>query len=132
MGLNQLQDLVPLYAAVATDPFALSHPECVLAALVALESTILNCWPRFEVAYVDDVIAIVVLCWQSVQDEPKEARSKSRRDKIADVEAALFRLGKLVSGLLRDFGDDHSEAFAKLESLEPGVIQLFNVRRSIN
>ncbi|KAJ6787317.1 hypothetical protein PWT90_09132 [Aphanocladium album] len=68
-AVKHLQSLLDLFAPVLTDAFALAYAPAVVAAATALNTTILNCWPRMVgTPHAEQVINIVSRCWTNIHD----------------------------------------------------------------
>lgn len=64
-----VQSLLDLFAPVLTDAFALAHVPAVVAAAKALNTTILNCWPRIVgTPHAEQITSIVARCWTNIYD----------------------------------------------------------------
>ncbi|OAA56014.1 hypothetical protein ISF_07612 [Cordyceps fumosorosea ARSEF 2679] len=69
-AVKHLQSLLDLFTPVLTDAFALAYPPAVLAAAQALNTTILNCWPRIiGTPHAEHIISIASRCWINVHDQ---------------------------------------------------------------
>ena len=56
-----------MFSAILTDPFAMSHPETLTAAIVGLQDVILVCWPRLSgPPWDDELLKMIVVCWLNV------------------------------------------------------------------
>jgi hypothetical protein len=84
-----------------TDSFALAYPPAVLAAAKALNTTILNCWPRIEgTQHAEQIIHIISITWTNIQDQPSSEKS-AELDRLA---GELSKTSTLLSALWRENG----------------------------
>ncbi|KAJ4368121.1 CCA tRNA nucleotidyltransferase, mitochondrial [Neocucurbitaria cava] len=68
MGIESIKhvaNLMPLLSAVLQEPFALSHTELLLATSMALQSVVVNAWPRVS-GYRGEMMMGLCLCWGEV------------------------------------------------------------------
>jgi hypothetical protein len=121
-----MQDLIPMLAAVVTDPFALSHSPTLLAAITTLQVTMANCWPRLLQGspWRDEIIKMLTLCWLQVADE---ADSQAVADNVkAQVHVQLRKTAKMLSTITSKGSDDLQQQVAPLLAKEPRLEGLFN------
>lgn len=78
MGIDtvkHLPDLVPLLSAILQEPFALSHQALVASALEALQSVMLNAWPRIA-GHRGDMMMGLCLVWSRCLEEERKSGSE--------------------------------------------------------
>ena len=110
---------MPMYSAIMTDPFALSYPPLLLAAIESLQCTISVCWPRIAQSPTqDEVIRILVLCWLNINED---TASKPPND----VEGALVKTASMLAAALKANKIDTAEKVAPLIAKEPRLESLF-------
>jgi hypothetical protein len=94
MGIDtvkHLPDLVPLLSAVLQEPFALSHKPLLLAALKALQSVLLNAWPRLH-AHRGTIMMGICLLWSRCLEEQKKADSEEVKHVLYQVQESVAML----------------------------------------
>lgn len=102
-----------------TDPFALSYPPLLLAAVESLQSTIVTCWARIAQSPTqDETIKILVICWLNVQED------KTSNDSAA-IADALVRTANILAEALKVAKIDPAEKVAPLIAKEPRLEGLF-------
>lgn len=82
-----------MLSSIMVDPFLAQQSQCLLAAVLALRSTILNCWPRVLEHYDAEILRSTIMCWLNLCDYP----TKSEAADEADLRDALRSIAKLVS-----------------------------------
>ena len=110
---------MPIYSTIMTDPFALSYPPLLLAAIESLQSTIAICWPRIAQSPTqDEIIKILVVCWLNVHDD-KAAKPPGQ------IDEALIKTASMLSEALKSAKVDPAEKIAPLIAKEPLLEGLF-------
>lgn len=95
-----LQNLIDLFAPVLTDAFALAHVPAVVAAAQALNTTILNCWPRIVgTPHAEHIISIVSRCWINIHDSDHGTRGGPGMETLTEE---LKRTMTLVASLWKE------------------------------
>ncbi|KAJ9155112.1 hypothetical protein NKR23_g2546 [Pleurostoma richardsiae] len=122
-AVKHLKDLMPIYSATMTDPFATSHMPSLLSAVRALQTTISTCWPRIaRTPWQEEIIRILVLCWLNIQDAKVQGS-----DDI--IKAELTKTANMLSAVATQAGqEDFQEKVAPLVAKEPLLSQLFPPR----
>ncbi|KAL1873131.1 hypothetical protein VTK73DRAFT_1042 [Phialemonium thermophilum] len=101
-AVKHLKELVPMFSTTITDPFALSHPPSLLAAVAALQATIINCWPRLsQGVWQEEIMKMLIQSWLRLVDDDSpsttnsEVRIQLRRElnKTAKMLAAVVAAG---------------------------------------
>ncbi|CAH0025548.1 unnamed protein product [Clonostachys rhizophaga] len=79
-SVKHLQNLLPMFSSVLTDPFIISRPTALLEAVKTLNACLRNCWPRIssEPKYTAEVIRIISICWLNLYDGELASRPSSR------------------------------------------------------
>ncbi|CAI6087688.1 unnamed protein product [Clonostachys chloroleuca] len=79
-SVKHLQNLLPMFSSVMTDPFIISRPTALLEAVKTLNACLRNCWPRIssEPKYTAEVIRIISICWLNLYDGELASRPSSR------------------------------------------------------
>ncbi|CAG9977838.1 unnamed protein product [Clonostachys byssicola] len=79
-SVKHLQNLLPMFSSVITDPFIISRPTALLEAVKTLNACLRNCWPRIssEPKYTAEVIRIISICWLNLYDGELASRPSGR------------------------------------------------------
>ncbi|CAK7275122.1 hypothetical protein SEPCBS119000_006518 [Sporothrix epigloea] len=83
-AVKHLKDLMPIYAAILTDPFAMRYKPAVAATVDALQATMAACWPRIaRTPWQEEIIKMLMLSWlHVVEDEEQEKASKANKTRV--------------------------------------------------
>lgn len=120
-----MQDLIPMFSTIMTDPFAPVAPEMLLSAIKALQAVLGNCWPRIPASpWQDEIINALVLCWLHLASQdngiPDTGGSRSL------LEQELLISSKALAAVLKTGGIDLAEHVAPLVTKEPALARLFS------
>ena len=108
-----------MVSSVITDPFALSHPPSLLAAIAALQETIANCWPRLaDGVWQDEIIRILTLGWLLVLDSSSQQGHDTVRNQ-------LVKTAGMLSAVANNAGTPLSGKLRPLLEKEPDLTGLF-------
>lgn len=107
-----------MYAQILTSPFAFIHAADVLQAILSLQVTIQNCWPRLQLsdATCEEIWTMLCITWINLEDE-KAASTTAHPPMWTQVGDELVKTGCLVSAA------GHDAAWTKLKSTEGKEIQ---------
>jgi len=67
-SVKHLKYILPMLNTVLSDPFSTVYPPVLLSAIKALQSVILNAWPRMT-ANLGEVLKGLTLCWLRMCDD---------------------------------------------------------------
>jgi len=96
----------------------------LLAAIKALQETILNCWPRIgEAVYLNEVIKSLSLCWASIAEDDLENRDQQGLD-LGPVKRELIITSKMLVKSVEGRVDIESE-LSPLINQNPSLADLF-------
>ena len=91
-SIKHLKDVIPLITGVLSDPLSPTHPPLLVAAAKALQSVILNSWPR--IAYHrGEVLKGLAICWINLSRE---------NDSFADVKQQLQHDVRLLDAVVQN------------------------------
>ncbi|CAK7218416.1 hypothetical protein SCUCBS95973_003476 [Sporothrix curviconia] len=136
-AVKHLKDLMPVYAAILTDPFAMRYKPAVAAAVDALQTTMASCWPRLaNTRWQEETTKMLMLSWlHAVEEEEQEKRKpranssnedKARAEKeTADLKARLGHAADTLLAILKAAGVDTAAAVGPLVDSEPRLAALF-------
>ena len=93
------QHLISLFSATLTDPFALAYPPTIVESVRALNTAILNCWPRvIDTENSGQIARIISICWLNVHD------SQGSTDRISEHDSdRVIRELQTSSEILQSF-----------------------------
>lgn len=116
-----LQSLLDLFAPVLTDAFALAYPPAVLAAVQALNATILNCWPRITgTPHAEHIINLISRSWTNIQD------TSDRGEEFDSLRLELTKTMTLLAALWKESGETlPTEKLSEVVSKAPHLRPLF-------
>jgi hypothetical protein len=116
---------VPLLSATLTDPFGPSHPDLLLLAAMALQTTILNCWPRMgESFHRLEIVKTLALCWTIINEDASQPNVKL--DKVKDeLRQSTVILIEAVEGFV-----DIKAEIAPLLDVDSTLRDLFNIQEA--
>jgi hypothetical protein len=127
MGIHSvkyLKDILPILSTVLTDPFGAARPSLLLAAMKALQVTMMNCWPRMsEPVHRMEIIKALVLCWRAVGDDVER---QTREKMLSDVRDELKITGRLLVTAVEEEVDIRSD-LEPLVNADPGIRVLFGI-----
>ncbi|KAI4627835.1 hypothetical protein J4E80_001969 [Alternaria sp. BMP 0032] len=104
MGIDcvkHLRDLVPLISAILQEPFALSHKPLLLSALKALQSVLLNAWPRLP-EYRGAIMMGICLLWARCIEERKKAGSQDTEEITRQTQESVAMLDAIMQATETD------------------------------
>lgn len=112
---KHIKHVLPMLSTVLSNPFGHAHPSSLLAATNALQSVILNGWPRMAVNK-GEVLRGITLCWLHIHGEQS-----------GELEAVRKELRKTVLMLKDAVGPDHGLQidFRALSDADPRLADLF-------
>lgn len=76
-SVKHVKHVLPMLSEILGDPVGHAYPSTLLAAVEALQSVILNGWPRMT-ANRGEVLRGITLCWIHAQDEKLEVMEDLR------------------------------------------------------
>ncbi len=107
-----------MFAAIMTDPFAMSQPATLSATIKALEATMTSCWPRIaNRPWQDEITKMLVICWLNFQDNTNKAK---------DMEAELVRAAGILAAIMKAGEVDVASKISPLVAKEPLLQGLFS------
>lgn len=95
--LNLKQDIIPLLIDNLCNPFITAHMPLLVASVKALQTVILNCWPRVPY-YKGEVLRGISVCWVRLVDDDRELDS-------GEAKTALQGTLKMLRAILVDDQD---------------------------
>ncbi|KAK8144705.1 hypothetical protein G3M48_005475 [Beauveria asiatica] len=126
-AVKHLQSLLDLFAPVLTDAFALAHPAAAITAAQALNTTILNCWPRIVgTPHAEQILNVVSRCWINIH-EPDNDRNGSELEMLA---RELKKTMALMASLWQESDEPMpTEKLSQVVRKAPNLEPLFAVFR---
>ncbi|TVY43250.1 Uncharacterized protein LSUB1_G000919 [Lachnellula subtilissima] len=119
-AVKHLKDLIPILSTTLTDPFAPTNPPLLLSAIHALQTVLLNCWPRIsEPKYKIEIIKALSVCWKDVSDSEDMGR-------LEEVQRELKIAGRLFVNAVEGGVDIRAE-LRPLVEVNRGVGIMFGV-----
>ncbi|USP78889.1 uncharacterized protein yc1106_06163 [Curvularia clavata] len=128
MGIDtvkHLPDIVPLLSAILQEPFALSHHKLVGSALEALQSVMLNAWPRIP-GHRGSIMMGLCLLWSRWLEEEKKCGSEQVaqvkmqvQETVAMLDAVMQRVDE--AGMAETWKTEKQD----LVAAEPGCEEMF-------
>ncbi|KAF1733951.1 uncharacterized protein CRV24_005483 [Beauveria bassiana] len=95
-AVKHLQSLLDLFAPVLTDAFALAYPAAVVAAAQALNTTILNCWPRIVgTPHAEQILNVVSRCWINIHDSDNDRNSSELEMLVKELTKTMTLMASL-------------------------------------
>jgi len=82
------QSIIPLLTETLKDPFVFNVPQSLRATLAALNSVLLNAWPRIH-CYSLQIIEAVVICWYRLSYETISSLSRAGEGMILETLSLL-------------------------------------------
>jgi tRNA nucleotidyltransferase (CCA-adding enzyme) len=104
MGIDtvkHLPDLVSLLSAILQEPFILVHRPLVIATLKALQSVLLNTWPRVS-AHRGVLMIGLSLLWARCMEEQAKPRAQDVEDVNAQIKEAVAMLDAIMRASEKD------------------------------
>jgi tRNA nucleotidyltransferase/poly(A) polymerase len=98
MGIDtvkHLPDLVPLMSTILREPFALGHKRLLLSTLGALQSVLLNAWPRL-LAYRGAIMMGICMLWGRCVEERKKADGQDVEDVTKQVQESVAMMDAVM------------------------------------
>ncbi|CAK7562591.1 MAG: hypothetical protein SEPTF4163_000439 [Sporothrix epigloea] len=141
-AVKHLKDLIPMYAAVLTDPFAMRYKPAVAAAIDALQATMAACWPRLaNTPWQEETIKMLMLSWLHVVEGEEQEDSKTRsgadaskvgkaRAETRDLKMRLIRAADTLFAILKAAGIEIAPTVDALVGSEPRLAELFPTTRA--
>lgn len=106
-----------------TDAFALAYAPAVLAAAKALNTTIINCWPRIVgTPHAEQIINIVSRAWTNIQDSANDNTTKE----LESLSKELTKTTTLLAALWKESDDQiPTETLSQIAGKAPHLRPLF-------
>lgn len=121
MANHYLQDLIPMYSEIMTQPFAAVAPSTLLAAMKSLQATISSCWPRIsQPPFQDELIKTLFVCWLLVHDDKDKLG-----ERFTTIETELVKTATMLSVAVRSNSQNLAEKVAFLVAKDPLLEGLF-------
>ncbi|KAM3511166.1 hypothetical protein MY11210_005217 [Beauveria gryllotalpidicola] len=122
-AVKHLQSLLDLFAPVLTDAFALAYPAAVVAAAQALNTTILNCWPRIVgTPHAEQILSVVSRCWINIHDSDNDRNSSELEMLVKELKKTMT----LVASLWKESDEPMpTEKLAQVVRKAPNLNPLF-------
>lgn len=101
MGIDtvkHLPDITPLLSAILQEPFALSHIPLLLSTLTALQSVMLNAWPRVP-DHQGAVMMGLCLLWKQCLEEEKKSGGEGVGDVKTQVKETVAMLDAVMQAV---------------------------------
>ncbi|CAK7211279.1 hypothetical protein SEUCBS140593_001125 [Sporothrix eucalyptigena] len=135
-AVKHLKDLMPMYAAILTDPFAMRYKPAVAAAIDALQATLTNCWPRLaNTHWQEEAIKMLMLSWLHVVEEEEQEKGKQRtgtkaekakaEEETANLKTRLILAADTLLAILKAASVDVRATVGPLVDQEPCLAALF-------
>ena len=86
-SVKHLKYVLPMLTDILTNPFGTAHAPSLLSAAKAMQSVILNGWPRMP-THRGEVLKALTLCWLQIHDTTDEALAQVR-DELRTTVAML-------------------------------------------
>lgn len=123
--VKHLRDLVPLLSTILQEPFALSHVSVLLATLHALQSILLNAWPRIP-RHRGTILMGLCLLWARCLEE----RGRGGGPSVVEVQGQIKEsVGMLDAIMQANEEEDLKETWEKekteMAQSAPGFSELF-------
>ncbi|KAK3182059.1 hypothetical protein K4F52_006624 [Lecanicillium sp. MT-2017a] len=121
-AVKHLQKLLNLFSSVMTDAFALAYPPAVLAAAKALNTTILNCWPRLAgTSHAEQIVHITSIAWTNLQNH----KADEHQSELSSLAKELSRTSELLAALWRENKQAPPKKLLSLLEKQPHLQPLF-------
>ncbi|KJR87899.1 uncharacterized protein SPSK_07245 [Sporothrix schenckii 1099-18] len=123
------KDLMPMYAAVLTDPFAMRYKPAVAATLDALQTTLTMCWPRLvRTPWQEETLKMLMLCWlHVVEEEDGQGTKVNDKKETAGLKVQLVRAANTLLAIFKAAGVDINAAVRPLVESENRLVPLFRI-----
>ncbi|KAL6881515.1 hypothetical protein J3F83DRAFT_61271 [Trichoderma novae-zelandiae] len=116
---KHLQNLLRLFSATLSDPFVMEYPPLVCATTEALNTTLINCWPRFSSpGYIDQVLHTISLCWLTLESSQLPTQDRDR------ISAHLVRTSTILQSLWSRQGSGPPAQLTAVLQKEPRLAEL--------
>lgn len=106
--VKHLKHVLPLITNVLSNPFGPAYPPLLIAAAKALQTLMLNCWPRMSF-WRGEVLKGITLCWLRIAAENQSSRQlatvKEELRKTVQILAAAVKPEVDIGGELRHLED---------------------------
>ena len=109
-----------MLATLLTDPFAMSYPPTLIAAISALQAVITCCWPRIpNTPWQIEILRMLIICWCNAieTDDTKVVKS---------VSAELINTAKMLCAAMTAGNVDVASVLQPVLEKEPDIHALFN------
>ncbi|OAA68345.1 hypothetical protein SPI_00540 [Niveomyces insectorum RCEF 264] len=127
-AVKHLKDLIPMYASIMTDPFAMRYKPAVVAATDALQTTMVNCWPRMaDTPWQEEIIKMLMLCWLNVQEDHGGEERRREKEDNKDLSARLVRAADTLLAIMRAADVNVAAKIGPLIAKEPRLADLFKI-----
>jgi hypothetical protein len=98
----------------------MGYPPLVFSTTEALNTTLVNCWPRFSSpGYIDQVIHTISLCWLNLKT------SELAAEDVNQISAQLIRTSTILQSLWSREGSGPIEGLTAALQKEPRLVDLF-------
>ncbi|RDL40006.1 uncharacterized protein BP5553_04346 [Venustampulla echinocandica] len=131
--VKHLKDILPIILPSLSDPFTpSSSPSLLLSCILALQTTVLNTWPRLGVEkYRMEVIKVIAVGWKNTTDAVVDEKDGVRKEGLETVKKELKVLGRLFVKAV-EAGDGGEEVNGEVATLVAevqgmGMEELFGV-----
>ncbi|KAL1902279.1 hypothetical protein Sste5346_001255 [Sporothrix stenoceras] len=125
-AVKHLKDLMPMYAAILMDPFAMRYKPAVAAAIDTLQTTLTNCWPRLaKTPWQEETLKMLMLCWLHVEED-EGTKIKDRKETV-DLKVQLVRAADTLLAIMKAAGVDLKTAVGPLVASEKHLQPLFRI-----
>ncbi len=103
------QDLIPLLSEVLAAPFGTAYPPLLLAAVKAIQATLVDCWPRIAI-YRAEILRGLATCWCRIEEGGSEG--------LDNVSAAIKDAVKLLTAAVGNAVDAKADYESLVDSDE--------------
>ncbi|RFU26613.1 hypothetical protein B7463_g9729, partial [Scytalidium lignicola] len=131
--IQTLVDIIPILSSVLIDPFGTSRPSLLLAGIKALQTTILNCWPRMsETVHRIETIKAISLCWNTIIENERENpmgpdnEAKNQNMELEEVKKELKLSGRMLVKAIEGRFDIKTELQPLLRA-DSSLVDVFDV-----
>lgn len=106
-----------MLSSIMMDPFAINYSGTLMAAIGALQTILINCWPRLVTTpWQEEITKMLVVCWLNVKEDLKGT---------PEMEAALIKATQMLLAVMKAGNVDLSEKISPLIEAEPQLSPLF-------
>ncbi|KAG9193111.1 hypothetical protein G6011_03146 [Alternaria panax] len=120
--VKHLPDLVPLLSTILQEPFALSHKPLLLSTLKALQSVLLNAWPRLPDHRGSIMMGICVL-WSRCVEEQKKMDDRDVKHVIFQAQESVAMLDAVMQAT--ELAEAWDKEKQDVMQASPGFEELF-------